>query len=477
MPQVPLHFSDAPEARSGAPATPDPPVTRVAPVSQANGTPIHGEAGRDDSAAQEDSTDGSAAQGAGTEGTHPDGDPTSTAEPTPIPILDRPADGVPDVVADERALVAAAAALAAGTGPVAVDAERASGYRYGQRAYLVQLRREGAGTFLIDPIAVPDLQPLSVALQDAEWIVHAATQDLPCLAEVGLRPSRIFDTELGARLAGLPRVGLSAVLEHYLNVRLAKEHSAADWSTRPLPEPWLRYAALDVELLGSLRDALEADLRGQGKLGWAREEFDHLLGFTGPAPRVDPWRRASGLHKVRGRRSAAVVRELWYARDAVARSRDLSPGRVLPDLGLLDIARAAPTTSAELTQASHHKGAHRHGQAWLDAVARGRAVPDEELPPATLPSDAPPPARAWADRDPAAAARLAQVREAMLAYSQEHTLPVENLLSPDTLRRVLWSPPSDGDVVVALRQRGARPWQVAVVAPLVERALREHPSS
>ena len=211
-----------------------------------------------------------------------------------------PRDGVPDVVVDERALSRAADDIAAGTGPVAIDAERASGYRYGQRAYLVQLRREGSGTWLIDPVAVPDLTPIGEAMGDAQWVLHAATQDLPCLTEVGLRPRSLFDTELGGRLVGLPRVGLGAMVEHYLGLSLAKEHSAVDWSVRPLPEPWLLYAALDVEVLGDLRDAVASDLESQGKSGWAAEEFEHLLSFAGPEPRTDPWRRTSGMHKVRG---------------------------------------------------------------------------------------------------------------------------------------------------------------------------------
>lgn len=404
--------------------------------------------------------------------TAPSGEPEA---PPQLPLVSRPADGVPAVVADERALMRAAAALAAGSGPVGVDAERASGYRYGQRAYLVQLRREGAGTWLIDPVACPDLSPIADALAGVEWILHAATQDLPCLAEVGMRPQRLFDTELGSRLAGLPRVGLSAVLEHYLGVRLAKEHSAVDWSTRPLPEPWLLYAALDVELLTPLRDAIEADLRAQGKLEWAHEEFADLRSFTGPPVRTDPWRRTSGIHRVRGRRSIALVRELWLARDDLARNRDISPGRVLPDATILELAQAAPRTPADLTAASRHKGVARHQATWLRAIERALALPDSQLPPATLPSDAPPPIRAWADRDPVAAARLAQVRARLQSFSDEHSVPVENVLTPDTLRRVVWSPPPAGDVAAELARRGARPWQVGVMAPIIETALAEHP--
>ncbi len=155
------------------------------------------------------------------------------APPRELRRLDTPSDGVPPVVTSPEGLAEVVAALAAGTGPVAVDAERASGHRYGQRAFLVQLRREGAGTALIDPAALPDLSALGAALEDAEWVLHAASQDLPCLAEVGLRPRTLFDTELGSRLAGLQRVGLAAVVEEFLGLGLAKEHSAVDWSTRP----------------------------------------------------------------------------------------------------------------------------------------------------------------------------------------------------------------------------------------------------
>ncbi len=181
-------------------------------------------------------------------------------------------------------LAAVIARLAGGSGPVAMDSERASGFRYGQRAYLVQICREGSGTFLIDPIALPDLSGVAAAIADAEWILHAASQDLPCLAEVGLVPRTLFDTELAGRLLGRDRVGLAALVESELGVTLAKEHSAADWSTRPLPEPWLRYAALDVEYLIELREVLGEALQEAGKGEWARQEFAAIAAAPAPAP-------------------------------------------------------------------------------------------------------------------------------------------------------------------------------------------------
>ena len=344
----------------------------------------------------------------------------------PLVPLTMPTDGVPDVITDERSLMRAAEAVSQGSGPIGIDAERASGYRYGQRAYLVQVRRAGAGTFLVDPIAVPDLAPLDAAIGDAEWILHAATQDLVCLSDVGLHPHVLFDTELGGRLAGLPRVGLGAMVEHYLGLQLAKEHSAVDWSARPLPEPWLRYAALDVEVLVDLREAVLADLERQGKAGWAKEEFESLLSFTGPEPRVDPWRRTSGIHRIRARRGTAIVRELWLWRDAVAQERDVSPGRVLPDAAIAEIAMAhqrAERAPRTLTSSDPRlaRSIRRHSEALIEVLSQALALPEDQLPPLALPSVGPPPPRTWADRDPVAAARLARARE-LLGYENRKTL-------------------------------------------------------
>lgn len=412
------------------------------------------------------------------ESTGPADAAVSLPDTPPATRLDAPRDGVPPVVADPEQLARVCAALAAGTGPVAVDAERASGHRYGQRAFLVQLRREGAGTMLVDPAALPDLSCIGEAIGDAEWVLHAAGQDLPCLAEVGMRPGRLFDTELGSRLAGLARVGLAAVVEHFLGLSLAKEHSAVDWSTRPLPEPWLRYAALDVEVLVELRDALEAELDRQGKLAWAHEEFAALATATPPGPRVDPWRRTSGLHRLRTRRQLAAVRELWTAREQLARGQDISPGRLLPDSSLVEAALARPAGPRELAALTTFTGraARRHLTLWADALARAAVLPDDALPPQHLPADGPPPARVWNDKDPVAARRLSRARTAITAIAAEHSLPVENLISPDAVRRLCWTPPAPVDaesVADVLRGHGVRDWQLALTRDALAGALAE----
>jgi len=397
------------------------------------------------------------------------------AAPAPVPLLD-PREGIPPVTASPEALADIVAAFATGTGPVAVDAERASGYRYGQRAYLVQLRRAGAGTALIDPVGCPDLSSLGAALNGTEWVLHAATQDLPCLEETGMRPARLFDTELAGRLAGFARVGLGAMVESVLGYTLEKGHSAVDWSTRPLPEPWLRYATLDVELLVDLRDALEEELAAQGKLDWALQEFAAIAAAPAPPPRVDPWRRTSGMHKVRRRRQIGVVRDLWLLRDRIARERDVSPGRVLTDAAIVAAALELPPNShalAALPGFGHRMGRRQLDQ-WQAAIDHVRVLPERELPQPGPAYTGPPPPRAWADKDPAAAARLSAARAAVSALAEELNLPQENLITPDTVRRLCWDPPSEASadsVSRILSGLGARPWQVEQVTPLLTAAL------
>ncbi|MEU3839641.1 ribonuclease D [Streptomyces sp. NPDC028635] len=410
-----------------------------------------------------------------TTGGAPPDDGGSSATEAPIPLLE-PREGIPPVVADPAALAEVVAAFAAGSGPVAVDAERASGYRYGQRAYLVQLRREGAGTALIDPVACGDLSELGAVLAGTEWVLHAATQDLPCLREIGMVPTSLFDTELAGRLAGFPRVGLGAMVENVLGFSLEKGHSAVDWSTRPLPEPWLRYAALDVELLVDLRDALEKELERQGKLEWARQEFDAIASAPPAEPRKDPWRRTSGMHKVRRRRQLAVVRELWQTRDRIAQRRDVSPGKVLSDAAIVEAALALPSNVHALAALSGfgHRVGRRQLEQWQAAVDRAKALPEAELPQQGQPVTGPPPPRAWAEKDPAAAARLSAAKAGVSALAERLNLPQENLITPDTVRRVCWEPPKavDADAVAAaLAGHGARAWQVELVTPVLVAAL------
>jgi ribonuclease D len=365
--------------------------------------------------------------------------------------------------------------LAAGEGPFAVDAERASGFRYSQRAYLIQIFRRGSGAFLLDPPAIGDLSALAAVMAGEEWILHAASQDLACLREVGLDPERIFDTELGARLAGLPRVGLGPVVEQLLGIHLAKEHSAADWSTRPLPQSWLVYAALDVELLPELRDKIAEILDVSGKAAIAEEEFNAVLRRETPV-RDEPWRRLSGIQSLRQARNLAVARSLWTARDDYAREIDTAPGRLIPDGSLVTAARLLPATKRELASTKEFTGRASRSQIdrWFAAIQEGMTT--AELPQVRPPSDALPPPRVWSDKNPEADGRLKRARAAVTKVSAALDVPMENLLTPDFLRRIAWTPPVPATAETigpALAALGARPWQLDATAQAIADAFVE----
>ncbi len=321
--------------------------------------------------------------------------PEARTDAAAIPLL-APADGVPDLAVTTDEILAAAELLAGGHGPFAIDAERASGFRYSNRAYLVQIRREGAGTVLIDPVNHGEdptmvMAPVADVLDTDEWVLHAADQDLPCLAELGMRPPKLYDTELAGRLAGFTRVNLATMVSELLGLQLMKGHGAADWSKRPLPDEWLNYAALDVEVLLELRDAVAAVLDDQGKTDWVMQEFEHLRTYEAAPTRRDRWRRTSGIHKVRNPQALAAVRELWTTRDHIARRRDIAPGRILPDTAIINAATADPDSIEKLTALPVFGGARqrRSAQVWLDALDRARHTTD--LPDSAEPMNGPPP--------------------------------------------------------------------------------------
>jgi ribonuclease D len=411
-------------------------------------------------------------------GTPDDSEPEA---PEAIELL-APADGVPALSVSVDEIRAAADVLANGTGPFAIDAERASGFRYSNRAYLVQIRRAGAGSVLIDPVnhgadPVATMAPVAEVLAQDEWVLHAADQDLPCLAELGMTPTRLYDTELAGRLAGFDRVNLAEMVRILLGLQLKKGHGAADWSNRPLPADWLNYAALDVEVLLELRAAIAGILDDQGKSQWAAQEFEHLRTVVPSPTRRDRWRRTSGIHKVRNQRTLAAVRELWTTRDRIASRRDIAPGRILPDAAIINAATEDPDTVEKLTALPVFGGnrQRRSAQTWLEALARARTT--EDLPDASEPQAGPPPAARWVRRKPEAAARLEAARTGLSELSQRVSVPSENLLTPDTVRRLCWDwqpVENTAEVIDAfLVDAGSRPWQRELTVPVLAEALKQ----
>ncbi|MDN6328581.1 MAG: HRDC domain-containing protein [Brachybacterium sp.] len=391
-----------------------------------------------------------------------------------VTALKAPRDGlVPVIDRIQPVLAWCEAAASAPEEPVSVDAERASSYRYSSRAYLVQLRTDSAGTALIDPLAFTMPGSLTSLLAEREWVLHAAGQDLPSLAEIGLRPGTLFDTELAARLLGMERVGLGAVVEDTLGLRLAKEHSAADWSKRPLPEGWLTYAALDVEVLVEVRDILQDRLRTAGKEEYARQEFEHERTREHGPTRSSSWRGLHGLGALRSVRQLAAAREMWSRRDEIAGAEDLSPHRVIKDRDLVAAAKEAPRGREAFDKALPAK--LRRKDTWWQAARTGLELPAAHLPERTERSY-PPPHKLWSKKYPEVSERYQLVRAAAGQRAEDLEMPPENLLQPAVLRQWVWEheqAPAEPELAEQLAELGARPWQVEQAAPVIHRALTE----
>jgi ribonuclease D len=402
------------------------------------------------------------------------------------PLLS-PRHGTPEVIATESEYEKAIIALAKGEGPIAIDAERASGYRYSQRAYLIQIYRKGGGLHLIDPIPLKDSklwQRFNTKFADIQWVIHASTQDLPCLIEVGLKPKRLFDTELGARIAGCPKVGLGALAESLLELQLAKEHSAVDWSIRPLRAEWITYAALDVDILLDIKDKVEQLLVDQKKLKWAEQDFAAIIkNYQNydliDLPKSDRWRRTSGMHKVRDRLSMTIIRDLWLSRDELARQLDLAPGRVLGDEAIVELAIKRPDNLEEVAKVIGWRTRMESPpfSRWLKVLNTALKTPIDQQVELRVASQSMPPIKIWKEKNPLGYARLTHARAALIDLSAQLQIPSENLITPEYVKRICWQEPpinvSDYQSFVAgeLTRLGARSWQVEQVVSVIAPAL------
>jgi ribonuclease D len=359
--------------------------------------------------------------------------------------------------------------------PYAIDAERASGFKYSQRAYLLQISSATSDIYLIDPTSIKDLTPLRQLLNNKSWILHAATQDLPCLFELELTPGEIFDTELAARLLSLPHVGLGGLLEDELQITLDKEHSAADWSKRPLPQDWLVYAALDVEFLHQLRKSLKQKLIDNNKLNLAQQEFKALCSWQSPGLRNDPWRRTSGMHEVRGGQDSAIVRQIWLKRDEIAQQRDIAAGRVLNDAGIVEIAAKKPKTVQELKDLASikYRPAKNDAEIWFEQLQIALQMGPDQWPVKQKGAESYPAPKSWLEKRPEAYHRLQFVKAQLHKLSEELLIPVEHLCSPDLVKKWCWDKPTDQLETINewLISQGARDWQAQNLAPVLLSSL------
>ena len=364
---------------------------------------------------------------------------------------------------------------------VAADTEAASFHRYHDRIFLIQLASPSL-TAIIDPVAIPDLSPVGGLLGDpqVEKIFHDADYDLRILdRDYGFRARRLFDTRIAAQLAGEPAVGLAALLEKYVGVKLAKEHQKADWSRRPLPPAMLAYAAADTQHLPVLREALRSRLAGLERLSWAEEEFTRLedLRWTGPPDGrgADAFLRIKGA-KALPPRQLAALRELYRWREAVAAEQDRATFRVIGNDALVAVARALPRSIAELQGLGQVPAAlaARHGAALLDGVRRALAFDDAaELAmdgvgqldlPRVERSPRPP-------RDTSVEARVERLKAARNRVAQELGLEPGVLCGRGTLEAVARAVPLPNDRAGLARIGELRRWQIEALGDALLAAL------
>lgn len=353
---------------------------------------------------------------------------------------------------------------------VGVDTEAASFHRYRDHIYLLQISSP-TQTALIDPVAIaaPDLGPVGALLADpqVEKTFHDADYDLRVLdRDYGFHAVRLFDTRIAAQLAGEPAIGLAALLEKYVGVKLDKEHQKADWSIRPLTPPMMAYAAADTQYLLALRDALEQRLTALGRLAWAVEEFTQLesLRWTGLAGSDDDsYLRIKGA-KGLSPRSLAALRLLHRWRDTVAAREDKAPFRIIGNESLLAVSRALPATRADLGHIKELPSslARRHGDALFEAVQGARSLPDRELPRVER--------QPRPYKDTGFDARLERVKAVRNRVAVELGLEAGVLCGRTTLEAVVRARPIDRAALERIPE--LRRWQVDVLGDALLEAMR-----
>ena len=391
-----------------------------------------------------------------------------------------PSEGTPQLMAGTAAIRQAADQLTQGTGWCAVDTERASGFRYHNRVCLLQIRRTGAGTMLIDVESDPQATTnfIGRVLADTGWVVHAASTDLPYLEQLRLRPPQLFDTELAGRFLGFHRVNLAAMVEHYLGVRLRKNHGGEDWSRRPIPSEWLDYAALDVEYLLPLADAMRSELTQQHpKDEWVAEECDYLTRvYRGYSPTPKSWEDLKGVHGLRTSKQLQVARWLWRVREKLARASDTAVSRLLPDKALVALATELPTTVPKVMRTpGYPPRLRRKARYWANQVDKALRTAQDRWPePFPIPTyrDTPPSRYTWSRYYPESFPKLTMVREELARVAAQVEIPVENMIQSSDTNEIVWRSQElkevtdDTELLELLQRLQIRPWQQKLCLPI-----------
>jgi len=340
---------------------------------------------------------------------------------------------------------------------IALDTEGASFHRFIDRIYLLQLSTRDRSA-IIDPLPIGKPEELGRLLEDpkVEIVFHDADYDLRLLRhDYGWRVRNIFDTRVAAQLLGIRAFGLAALLEQYFGVKLDKKHQRADWSMRPLTPDMLQYAAQDTMHLLALRDRLAGELRRAGRWEWAQEEFTRLEDTKWEEDdEANAFLRMKGARDL-NRRELAILRELVAWRAEIARKADRATFRVLGNDPLFDIARQKSSSREALAtiKGMPRSLLERSGAEILDAVKRGLALPDAELPRF-------PKAARW-ERDPEFDVRVSALRTVRDATAARLDVDPGVLCSRDRLEAVARKNPATIEAMQDIPE--LRRWQVEVL--------------
>ncbi|MCO4770530.1 MAG: HRDC domain-containing protein [Deltaproteobacteria bacterium] len=302
-------------------------------------------------------------------------EPETTPEVLPVPenLEDKgyryvtTPEGLADCVADLE-----------GTKVLAADIEGDSFFSYREKTCLLQMTGDSGFDWVIDPLALPDMEALRPVMEDRSVvkIFHGADYDVVSLKrDHGFSIGPIFDTMISAQATGHERFGLSDLVKRYFGDVLQKKYQRHDWSRRPLLTEHLEYARLDSHYLPRLREILLEQAEAGDRVEMLEEEFELLekREWTGRPFNPDDCLKVKGSNKL-DEEQKRVLRALFVARDAIAKRKDRPAFKVWGNDALLKLARAMPTSRDELTEGLGPKNhiVRRYADDVLRAIAAGR---------------------------------------------------------------------------------------------------------
>lgn len=345
---------------------------------------------------------------------------------------------------------------------LALDTESNNQYAYCPQVCLIQLGTPQGNVVILDPLAVGDLSRLGEILENPAIlkVIHAAVNDLEWLhRDYAFCCEALFDTQVAARLLGVAKTNLGALLHSILGVEIPKSKrlQTSNWGARPLSAAALEYAANDVRYLPRLALALQQQLRQSGRMDWALEECRKAqqVRYQPPDAPSERFLRVKGAQHLNPR-ELAVLRELFLLREEEAAARNRPPFKVIGNDALLRLARLRPAGGAAGLPAAVSEAFPLpvDAPAWFaaqiaEAIASGWQAP--EIHPAAGGESGPP------SRTPDCAYRLSRLKQELERRGAELGLEPSLLWPTASLERMAANPSTCIEELTAAAE--VRQWQ------------------